>query len=113
MRTYQQWSTVYGPIFRLQYGLNTVIILGNYEAAHDLLDKRSNIYSSRPRSVMGGENVSKGMRTLLMPYGQQWRTHQRLQASYLNIRVSQTYRELQDVESKQLLCELLVPVLIS
>ncbi|KAL6811405.1 putative O-methylsterigmatocystin oxidoreductase [Trichoderma sp. SZMC 28015] len=108
-RTYQQWSTIYGPIFRLQYGLNTVIILGNYEAAHDLLDKRSNIYSSRPRSVMGGENVSKGMRTLLMPYGQQWRTHQRLQASYLNIRVSQTYRELQDVESKQLLCELLVP----
>lgn len=36
-----------------------------------------------------------------MPYGQQWRTHQRLQASYLNIRVPQTYCALQDIESKQ------------
>jgi cytochrome P450 len=58
---------------------------------------------------MGGENVSKGTRTLLMPYGDQWRKHQRLQASYLNIRVSQSYRELQDTESKQLLNDLLVP----
>lgn len=108
-RVYQQWTKQYGPIFRLQYGLNTVIILGTYEAAHELLDKRSNIYSSRPRSVMGSENVSKGMRTLLMPYGQKWRNHQRMQASYLNIRVSQSYRDLQDTESKQLLNDLLTP----
>jgi cytochrome P450 len=108
-RVYQEWTKQYGPIFRLQYGINTIIILGTYEAAHELLDKRSSIYSSRPRFVMGGENVSKRNRTLLMPYGEQWRRHQRLQASYLNIRVSQGYRELQDVESKQLLNDLLVP----
>ncbi|RFU27833.1 hypothetical protein B7463_g8500, partial [Scytalidium lignicola] len=108
-RVYQEWTKKYGPIFRLQYGFNTVIVLGSYEAAHELLNKRSNIYSSRPRSVMGGENVSKGMRTLLMPYGQQWRTHQRLQASYLNIRISQSYTDLQDIESKQLLNDLLAP----
>ena len=108
-RVYQQWTKQYGPIFRLQYGLNTVIMLGSYEAAHELLDKRSNIYSSRPRSVMGGEVVSKGMRTLLMPYGEQWRNHQRLQASCVNIRVSQTYCVLQDLESKQLLKDLLSP----
>src|ERR1700755_3030283 len=51
-RTYQQWSKQYGPIFSLQYGLNTIIMLGTYKAARDLLDKRSNIYSSRPRVVM-------------------------------------------------------------
>ncbi|KIX95545.1 uncharacterized protein Z520_08665 [Fonsecaea multimorphosa CBS 102226] len=108
-RTYQEWTKRYGPIFSLQYGLNTIIMLGTYEAAHELLDKRSNIYSSRPRVVMGGENVSRGMRTLLMPYGPQWRNHQRLQASFLNIRVSQAYCDLQDVESKQLLNDLLAP----
>lgn len=106
-RVYQEWTKKYGPVFRLQYGLNTVIMLGTYEAAHDLLDKRSNIYSSRPRSVMGGENLSQGLRTLLMPYGDQWRAHQRLQASYLNVRVSQSYRALQDIESKQLLHDML------
>lgn len=106
-RTYQQWSKEHGPIFSLRVGLDTIIMLNNHETAHDLLDKRSNIYSSRPRLVMGGECVSKGLRTLLMPYGQQWRTHQRLQASFLNIRISQSYTGLQDTESKQLMYELL------
>ncbi|KAL6248757.1 hypothetical protein RBB50_003819 [Rhinocladiella similis] len=108
-RTYQEWGKQYGPIFSLQYGLSTIIMLNNHETAHDLLDKRSNIYSSRPHSVMGGDCVSKGLRTLLMPYGQRWRNHQRLQASYLNIRISQSYRALQDLESKQLIFELLNP----
>ncbi|KAJ9608029.1 hypothetical protein H2200_007017 [Cladophialophora chaetospira] len=108
-RTYQEWSKQYGPIFSLQYGLSTIIMLGTHEAAHDLLDKRSNIYSSRPRVVMGGECVSKGYRTLLMPYGQQWRNHQRLQGAFLNVRISQTYRALQELESLQLMYELLNP----
>jgi cytochrome P450 len=108
-RVYQEWTKKYGPIFSLQYGINTVIMLGTYDAAHDLLDKRSNIYSSRPRVVMGNECVSKGNRNVLMPYGQQWRNHHRLQANFLNIRVSQTYRELQDLESKQVMFELLDP----
>ncbi|CAM1502372.1 Fc.00g043560.m01.CDS01 [Cosmosporella sp. VM-42] len=82
-------------------------MLGTHQAAHDLLDKRSSIYSSRPRTPMGAECVSKGLRSLLMPYGQQWRNHQRLQGSFLNIRTSATYRTLQDVESKQLIFEML------
>ncbi|KIW80422.1 hypothetical protein Z517_07037 [Fonsecaea pedrosoi CBS 271.37] len=108
-RVYQEWTRQYGPVFSLQYGMNTVIMLGTYQAAHELLNKRSHIYSSRPRAVMGGECLSRGLRTLLMPYGQQWRNHQRLQASYLNVRVSQSYRGVQDLESKQLLYEFLSP----
>src|ERR1700744_552978 len=108
-RTYQEWSKQYGPIFSLQYGLNTIIMLGTHKAAHDLLDKRSNIYSSRPRVVMGGEIVSKGYRTVLMPYGQRWRDHQRVQTAFVNIRASQNYRPLQELESLQLINELLEP----
>lgn len=106
-RVYQEWTKQYGPIFSLRYGFQTLIILGSYETAHELLDKRSHIYSSRPRSVMAGELATRGLMTLLMPYGQRWRTHQRLQASYLNVRTSQLYRGLQDVESLQLAYEML------
>jgi cytochrome P450 len=108
-RTFQEWTKQYGPIYSLQFGLNTVIVLGNHEVAHDILDKRSNIYSSRPRSVMGGEVVSKGYRTVLMPYGQRWRDHQRLQGAFLNIRTAQSYRPLQELESLQVVHELLEP----
>ena len=59
-------------------------MLGTHDAARDLLDKRSNIYSSRPKLFMVGEIVSKGFRTLLLPYGPRWRTHHRLHASVLN-----------------------------
>lgn len=106
-RTYQEWTKQYGPVYYLQYGLNTIIMLGTHQAARDLLDKRSNIYSDRPHVPMGGDIVSKGLRTLLMPYGSQWRAHQRVQSSFTNIRTSQTYRELQDMESKQLIFEML------
>ena len=91
----------------MQFGLSTVIFLGTQEAAHDLLEKRSNIYSSRPRFVMVGECISQGNLTLILPYGEQWRGYRRLQGSFLSPRMSSLYRELQDLESKQLISELL------
>ena len=97
----------YGPVFSMQYGLNTVIFLGNHEVARDLLEKRSNIYSSRPRLTMVGECISQGNRSLILPYGEQWRSYHRLQGSFLSPRMSNIYRELQDLESKQLVSEFL------
>lgn len=48
---FQQWVERYGPLVSLDFGGTTVILIGNYETARDLLDKRANIYSSRPRQV--------------------------------------------------------------
>ncbi|KAI4282012.1 MAG: hypothetical protein L6R38_003269 [Xanthoria sp. 2 TBL-2021] len=92
----------------MQFGLNTVIFLGTQEVAYDLLEKRSNIYSSRPRLVMVGECISQGNRSLTLLYGEQWRAYHRLQGSFWSPRMSNTYRELQDLESKQLVSEFLV-----
>lgn len=97
----------YGPIFSMQFGFNTVIYLGTYEVARELLEKRSNIYSSRPTLTMVGECISQGNRSLILPYGDQWRGYRRLQGAFLSPRMSNTYRELQDLESKQLIMEFL------
>lgn len=105
--THTEMHKKYGPIFSMQFGLQTVIFLGTYEVARELLEKRSNIYSSRPRSVMVGECISQGNRSLILPYGEQWRGYRRLQGSFLSPRMSNTYRELQDLESKQLVSEFL------
>ena len=106
-RTYRDWTKTYGPIFTLQYGRDTIIMLGSHNTARDLLDKRSNIYSSRPHLVMGQDCVSKGNRSLLMPYGPQYRLHQRIQGGLLHPRFAQQYVKLQDLESRQLMSELL------
>jgi len=48
---FQRWVEQYGPLVSLDFGGTSVILVGNYDVARDLLDKRANIYSSRPRSV--------------------------------------------------------------
>ncbi|KAI8996407.1 hypothetical protein BD414DRAFT_527269 [Trametes punicea] len=41
-----------GPVVCFYLGRTPVILLGTAQAAWDLLDKRSEIYSGRPRSIM-------------------------------------------------------------
>jgi cytochrome P450 len=83
-----------------------MISIGSYKVAHDLLEKRKDIYDSRPHMVIG-ECVSKGLHTILLPFGPQWKTHRQLAVNLLSNRRTRSYRYLQDVESKQLLYDLL------
>ena len=106
-RSYQEWTKQYGPIFYLRFGLQDIIMLGTAQSASDLLDKRGNIYSNRPKLIMGGECLSKGLRLLLMPYDARYRNHQRLVSVHLTMQHSQAYRPLQDLESRQLVYEML------
>jgi hypothetical protein len=57
--------------------------------------------------VMAGENLTKGLHLLLRRYDDRYKLHQRLDAPVLSPRASQTYFPLQDMESKQLLFDLL------
>lgn len=62
---FQEWAKEYGPIYSLILGSRIVIVLNSDQAIKDLLDKRSNIYSSRPELYLG-QIVSGGFRMLLM-----------------------------------------------
>ncbi|PYH92658.1 cytochrome P450 [Aspergillus ellipticus CBS 707.79] len=75
-------------------------IIGNIHQlppAEDLLRKRGNLYNSRPRLAVVGECFTKGMSSVLIPYGNQWRAHNRIFLSLLG----------GHLESKQLLFDLL------
>ncbi|KAK3303882.1 putative cytochrome P450 [Chaetomium strumarium] len=85
------------------------VMIGSLEVARDLLDKRNAIYSSRPRAPMVQECISRNLRILFLPYGDRWRAYHKLHASVLNVRVSDAYRPLHDLESRQLLRELAEP----
>lgn len=55
----KKWTEEYGPVFTLWRGSNPTIVIGTAEAAFDLLERRSTIYSSRPHfPVMGKELIS-------------------------------------------------------
>lgn len=96
-------SKDYGPIMHLSMAGQPLIILSTHQAAHDLLNRRSARYSDRPRMVMSGELVTKGMHMLLRQYDDRYRLHQRMEAPLLHLRSAAAYRPLQDIESRQLL----------
>ncbi|KAG8881760.1 hypothetical protein FRB97_009169 [Tulasnella sp. 331] len=50
--TFAEWGRKYGPLTYLNIAGRPVLILNTHEAAIDLLEKRSEIYSDRPPLVM-------------------------------------------------------------
>lgn len=62
---FKKWAEEYGPIYSLVLGSSTMIILSSRQAVKDLLDRRSNIYSSRP-SLYIGRMISQNERMLTM-----------------------------------------------
>lgn len=105
--TFSKWIEQYGPLVSCDFGGTNVIIIGDYDTARDLLDKRANIYSSRPRMVMAQELTCKGNHIMFKPFEDDFLLHQRLEATVLSPRASACYTPLQDMESKQLLNGLL------
>ncbi|KAJ6040677.1 hypothetical protein N7444_009582 [Penicillium canescens] len=106
-RALQRWHKLYGPIISLRLGQRIAISLGTHKVARELLELRGNNYSSRPRFVVAGDYVSKGLHSILLPYGNQWRIHHRIQRELLTNRRTQAYRYLQDIESKQIVYDML------
>ena len=85
-RALQKWHNIYGPIISLQYGQRVMISIGSYKVAHDLLEKRKNIYDSRPLLVVSGECIGRGLHTALIPSDARWKTHRRLTSNFLSDR---------------------------
>ncbi|KAI0751692.1 cytochrome P450 [Daedaleopsis nitida] len=106
-KTFTAWNKKYGPLVSFHLGRTPVIVLGTAQAAWDLLDKRSDIYSGRPRSVMAGEILSWGVRAITMPYGARYKRWRALMQVSLNSTAVSQYRPLQSLESKLLLKKLL------
>lgn len=62
---FQKWAKEHGPVYSLILGTPVMIVLSSDQAIKDLLDKRSNIYSSRPDMYLG-RIISGNSRMLLM-----------------------------------------------
>ncbi|RPD65871.1 cytochrome P450 [Lentinus tigrinus ALCF2SS1-7] len=77
--TYLEWGRQHdSAIIRVSaLGMN-VVVANTLEVANELLDKRSAIYSDRPRMVMLCELVGFGWGTAFMPYGDPWRDSRRM-----------------------------------
>ncbi|PPQ98476.1 hypothetical protein CVT26_013877 [Gymnopilus dilepis] len=94
-----EWSQEYGPIFSVNVAGQPVIVLNTFKVAADLLERRSNVYSGRPRLVMAGEILTDGMSPTLTPYGEKWRRIRRALHESFSARAVQKYQAVQAREA--------------
>lgn len=103
----QRWAREYGDVFHTKMGGTDYIWLSSPRAVKDLMDKKSAIYSSRPFLPLA-QNVASGKsRQLFMAYGPEWRGLRRHSHTLLNQVAANSYRPVQDFESKVVLMDLL------
>jgi hypothetical protein len=80
---WEHWSKRYdSPMFTLWIGREPRIIINDAWVACDLMEKRADVWSSRPHLVAMGDalGMSSTNQTNL-PYGDRWRLHRRLMVS--------------------------------
>ncbi|KAI0030871.1 cytochrome P450 [Vararia minispora EC-137] len=93
----------YGPIFSFSLRGTPTLVLSTATLGWELLEKRGENYSSRPRLVTAHDILSGGLRGLTSPYNDYWRKWRKIQHLGMNARQSVVYREHQTLEATILL----------
>lgn len=95
------------PMITIWHGHRPNIICNDAWTVTDLLDKRANIYSSRPHMVMLGDARSAtDSDQVCLPYGDQWRFHRRMMHNAVGSQALRAYKPYQESEIKILLRDL-------
>ncbi|EXJ63763.1 hypothetical protein A1O7_00098 [Cladophialophora yegresii CBS 114405] len=106
---FEQWSKHYNnPMFTIWQGHRPTIMCNDIWTISDLLDKRANIYSSRPQMIAMGDmiNATESNQVCLV-YGDKWRHHRRLMHTATGSQAIRPWREIQANESKILIRDLM------
>ncbi|KAK0462942.1 cytochrome P450 [Desarmillaria tabescens] len=82
-RHFERWTQEYGPVFSFRQGLRTIVVVGRFQAAVDIMEKEGAALADRPRSIAAGETLSGGMRVLLTPAGERFKKMRRALHSHL------------------------------
>ncbi|TDL20318.1 cytochrome P450 [Rickenella mellea] len=104
---YSALAKQYGDIVHVEVFGKHILILNSLEGAVDLCEKRSHIYSDRPRMPMVGEMMGWDINFTLMPYGPRWRRHRRLFHQNFNGAAVQSYIPVQAMEVHRMMQRLL------
>ncbi|KAF7359633.1 Cytochrome P450 [Mycena venus] len=80
---FHEWARKYGDVLYLELPGQSIVVLDSLQAAEDLLDKRSVIYSDRPKfrlfELFGWTSSLTGL-----PYGKKLAKHRQMHQSYLS-----------------------------
>ncbi|KAJ3481860.1 hypothetical protein NLI96_g7376 [Meripilus lineatus] len=89
-----QWSKRYGDVVYVETMGQSIVVLGSDQAASDLLEKRSAIYSDRPR-ILTFELIGWGKLLGFLPYGPEFLATRKLFQQQLSKAQCVAYQDMQ------------------
>ncbi|KAI0820142.1 cytochrome P450 [Trametes gibbosa] len=105
---YENWAREYqSDIIYLNLAGTPVIVVNSAQAAHDLFEKRSSLYSDRTRMPMLNELVGCDWHFVFMGYGESWRERRRVFHQYFHPNAATSYRPKELKVARELLRRLL------
>ncbi|VDC06014.1 unnamed protein product [Peniophora sp. CBMAI 1063] len=96
----------HGPIFSFNLRGTPVVVLSSASLGWQLLEKRGESYSNRPRLVTAHEILSGGLRGLSSSYNEHWKKWRKVQHDGMSARQALVYRDHQTLEAAILLRDL-------
>ncbi|KAF8580774.1 cytochrome P450 [Ramaria rubella] len=100
-----KWKALYGPIFRINILGQNIVVLNTAKAVTDLLERRSRIYSDRPRFVMSGEILSGNVVLAFLTNGSLWRRSRRVMHATFGPIGADMFRKVQEAEAAHLMID--------
>ncbi|KAG2117063.1 cytochrome P450 [Suillus discolor] len=104
--TYTAWGKTYGKIIYSRILGIDMIIINSETIAHELLEKRSANYSTRP-VVRTNELAGLAFNSVMLPYGETLRQHRKIYHQVLRAEVSVSYHEIYSRHANGLVIDLL------
>ncbi|KAJ7167123.1 cytochrome P450 [Mycena filopes] len=98
---FHDWARKYGDVLYLKVPGQSIIIMDSLQAAEDLLEKRSTIYSDRPKFHLY-ELFGWTSSLTALPYGKNLARHRQMHQSYLSRQKCVDYMPMQAQEARTL-----------
>ncbi|KAL1885084.1 hypothetical protein Plec18167_001741 [Paecilomyces lecythidis] len=103
---FKKWADEYGDMYSVMLGNQRMVVVNSPKVVKDLIDLRSNNYSSRPEMYVGQTLISGGYRLVLMQYDEGWRKARKMIHNLLNIKTAVNYIPFQELELRQMLADM-------
>ncbi|KAJ6006900.1 hypothetical protein N7451_004844 [Penicillium sp. IBT 35674x] len=115
LENWDSWVKQNGPIAVPKlFGIVPIVVLNSYEAVNELFSRRSQWYSNRPASVsmemITDASPGRSRFTLMHDYDDHLKLHHRILSPSLGTLAAPQYQPMMELESKQLLVDLVKAV---
>ncbi|KAH7074368.1 cytochrome P450 [Paraphoma chrysanthemicola] len=106
---FDKWSQANGEgMLTIWIGRFPNIVCNDAWSASDLMEKRSQLYSSRPRYIIFGDiTKQQECNQVFMPYNDHWRLQRKVMHTAVGSQAIKPYKQIQEAEGKILMQELL------